>query len=389
VNILRRLSLSRLLLLCGLVVAVGISATALASALGSGPVPSPKPLAQAVHDALAAPAVDGFSANVKLTDHLIEGASLASGGNGEASQFSSSPLISGASGRVWIAKDGRMRLELQAEKGDTEIYYDGHTLQAYDASTNTVYRYTPPAHEGGTGGAQDGSTPYAPLHRSASSADTAAQDHHEAPSVSKVEEAISHLEQHAKVSGASATDVAGQPTYTVRVSPKEGGSLVGGAELAWDANNGVPLRAAVYSSTSSSPVIELAATGEVSFGRVDASVFQFKPPPDAKVEELKLPEGGASKSDKSSSHGASHPTATHRGHGLAGIVVVEDKAAGGSGKEKSGLPEGLPKVKVNGATATELSTALGTLLTFERSGVHYLVAGFVAPKTVEEVARGL
>src|SRR5204862_7264958 len=110
--------------MCGLVVALGASATALASALESPPRPAPKPLAQAVHDALAAPPVAGVSADVKLTDHLLEGANLA-GGDGEASQFSSNPLLSGASGRLWIAQDGRLRLELQAEKGDTQVLYDG------------------------------------------------------------------------------------------------------------------------------------------------------------------------------------------------------------------------------------------------------------------------
>ena len=50
--LLRRLPLSRLLLLCGLVVVIGISVTALAFALGTGPTPPPKPLADAVHDAL-------------------------------------------------------------------------------------------------------------------------------------------------------------------------------------------------------------------------------------------------------------------------------------------------------------------------------------------------
>ena len=35
-----------------------------------------------------------------------------------------------------------MRLELQSEKGDTQIYYDGHTVSIYDASSNTLYRYT-------------------------------------------------------------------------------------------------------------------------------------------------------------------------------------------------------------------------------------------------------
>lgn len=369
-NILRRLPLSRLLLLCGLVVAVGISATALASALGSAPTPAPKPLAAAVHDALAAPPVEGFSANVTLSNHLVEGANLASGGNGEASQLSSSPLLSGASGRVWIAKDGRVRLELQAEKGDTEIYYDGHTATLFDASTNTVYRYVVP---------REGSSPQP----------DASGEHHEVPSLAKIEEAIANVKKHANLSEATPSDVAGQPTYTVRVSPNESGSLIGGAELSWDANNGVPLRAAVYSSTSASPVIELAASGAVSFGPVEASVFEFKPPAGAKIQDVKLREKSSSSANAQPPDGSSHPTLTKHGHGIGGVVVVEDKKSGSSHKESSSLPEGLPKVKINGQTATELSTALGTLLTFERSGVRYVVGGFVAPSTVEEVARGL
>jgi outer membrane lipoprotein-sorting protein len=368
VNILRRLPLSRLLLLCALVLALGVSLSALALALGTGPTPTEKPLAEAVHDALAAPPVEGFSANVTLTNHLIEGASLASGG-GDASQLASSPLVSGASGRVWLAKDGRARLELQAEKGDTEIYYDGHTLSVFDASTNTVYRYVAPS-EAPSG------QPEPP----------AAQ--HEAPSVAKIEEEISKIKQHADLSGAQPSDVAGQPTYTVRVSPKESGSLIGGAELSWDANNGVPLRAAVYSSTSAAPVIELAATGEVSYGPVDPSVFEFKPPAGAKVQEVKLPEPSSSTTGTPPADGSSHPTITKHGEGITAVAVVEHKQEAGQ-KESSGLPEGLPKVNINGATATELSTALGTVLSFERSGVHYLVGGFVAPSSVEEVARGL
>ncbi len=48
-----------------------------------------------------------------------------------------------------------MRLELQSEQGDTQIFYDGHTVSMYDASSNTLYRYTVPAHEGGS---SDGSS---------------------------------------------------------------------------------------------------------------------------------------------------------------------------------------------------------------------------------------
>jgi outer membrane lipoprotein-sorting protein len=366
---LRRLPLSRLLLLCSVVVVAGVSATALASAVGSGPTPQPKTLAEAAHAALTAPPVQGFSANVKLTNHLLEGVNLASGGGSTASQLSSSPLLSGASGRVWIAKDGRVRLELQAEKGDTQIYYDGHTVSMYDASTNTLYRYVVPS-KGGTAAPE---TPGA---------------HHEAPTVAKIEEGINKLKQHANVSGPNPSDVAEQPTYTVRVSPNEAGSLIGGAELSWDANTGVPLRTAVYSSTSSSPVIELAATGEVSYGPVADSVFEFKPPAGAKVQEVKLPEKSAAKTDPKAPGSGKHPTVTQHGHGIAAVGVLESKQAAGQ-KSPSTLPEGLPQVKINGVTATELPTALGTLLSFERSGVRYVLGGFVPPSTVEAVARGL
>lgn len=371
-NLLRRLPLSRLLFLCALVVGLGVSITAFASAIGSGPTPRSKSLAAAVHDALSAPHVEGFSANVKLTDHLLEGANLAGehGGTG----LTSSPLLSGASGRVWISKDGKVRLELQQEKGDTEIYYDGHTVSMYDTAANTLYRYVVP---NGSGAGDTTSKP------------DAAGGQPEPPSVAKIEEGITKLKEHVNVSGATPSDVAEQPTYTVRISPNEGGSLIGGAELSWDANNGTPLRAAIYSSTSSSPVIELAATGEVSYAPVAASVFEFTPPAGVKIQEVKLPEKSASTSSKSGADSGKHPKFTQHGHGISSVAVAEAAQSSAGKQPSSTLPEGLPKVKINGITATELPTALGTLLSFERSGVRYVVGGFVTPSTVEAVARGL
>ena len=364
--ILRRISLSRLLLLCGLVIAIGVSATAIASALDAGPVPEAKSLPNALHDALAGPAVQGVSANIQFTNRLLEGANLVSGG-GEASQLDQSPLLSGASGRLWIAKDGRVRLELQSEKGDTQIIYDGKTLTAYDASTNTLYRYSSPQQ-----------SPAAP-------GDSAGA--HEAPSVAKIEEAISHLSTHANVSGATPTDVAGRPAYTVRISPKQGGSLVGGAELSFDAEYGVPLRAAIYSSSTPAPVIELATT-EISYGPVEDSVFEFTPPSNAKVQEIGHRSGGssASGSQTGSAGAAGRPRLTTHGHGVTAIAVLESEAHSGAG---SGLAEELPNVKIGSATASELSTALGTVLSFEQGGVRYVVAGALPASSIEEFARGL
>jgi outer membrane lipoprotein-sorting protein len=380
-NFLRRLPLSRLLLLCGIVVCVGIGATALAAALDVGPTPPPKPLADAVHDALAGARQDpiqGVSAQIQLTNHLLEGANLASGG-GEASQLTSSPLLSGASGRLWISKDGRVRLELQSEKGDTQVYYDGHTLSMYDASTNTLYRYTPP---------KEGAGEESWSSSSGGVSDPGSDAHHEVPSVAKIEEAIAHLEKHANVSGATPTDVAGQAAYTVRVSPKEGGSLVAGAELSWDAVHGVPLRAAIYSTESASPALELAATS-ISYGPVEPSVFEFVPPTNAKVEEVVLPKPGEHQGSSSQGDGHEHPNVTTHGSGPGTIAVLEAKAKAGSSSQTSPLPEGLQQVKIDGVTASELPTELGTLLSFERAGVRYLLAGAVPPGAVEAVAKGL
>jgi outer membrane lipoprotein-sorting protein len=390
--LLRRLPLSRLLLLCGLVLVLGISLTALAFALGSGPTPPPKPLPEAIHDALTAGAggnqIQGVSARIQLTDHLLEGANLASGSSTSAGELSSSPLLTGASGRLWISKDGHVRLELQSERGDTQIYYDGKTVSMYDAASNTLYRYTPPPGEGGWSSSpeQSGAEPdrNAPAHAIGAPAHP-----HEPPSVAKIEEAISHLSQHADVSGATPTDIAGQAAYTVRVTPKETGSLLGGAELSWDAVHGVPLRAAIYSSTSSSPALELAAT-EISYGPVESSVFEFTPPANATVEEVVLPHRHTANSGGSGGSGDSgeRPHVTTDGQGLSTIAVIEDKTHESAGKEPA-LPEGLQKVKINGVEAAELPTELGTLLSFERSGVRYFLAGAVSPAAVEAVARGL
>ncbi len=290
-----------------------------------------------------------------------------------AALITSSPLFTGGSGRLWASKDGRFRLELQDQSGDTQVIYDGHKLEVYDAATNTLYRYTPPAGEPGESSSSG----------SGDTSGTGGGSDHEVPSVKQIEEGISHLQQHASVSGAEPGDVAGQPAYTVRVGPKEAGSLFAGAELSFNADNGTPLRAALYSTASSSPALELAAT-EISYGPVPDSVFSIAPPSNVKVEEVKLENQVTRK--HSSQHSGSSPKVTTHGHGPGTIVVLQSRSKGSG---KSGGLEGLPQVDINGTKADELRTELGTLLSFERSGVRYLLAGSVSPGQLEAVARGL
>jgi hypothetical protein len=119
-------------------------------------------------------------------------------------------------------------------------------------------------------------------------------------------------------------------------------------------------------------------------------VFAITPPADAKVQEVTFSNEHRQRTQQSEGE---RPKLTTHGHGPATVAVLassphgEAKSKGaGSGEESL---EGLSKVTINGTTARELRTELGTLLTFERSGVRYLLAGAVAPATIEEVARGL
>lgn len=390
---LRRISTHRLLALCAATVAVlagGAAAIAIAAG-GSGPTPPPKPLAQAVHDALAAPPVDGVTARISFTNHLIDAASLQG----------SDPLLTGAKGRLWATGD-KLRLELQASSadgraGDVQVLLDGDQLTVIETATNTVYRAKLPQDK------QTGSEP--------------------APSLARIQSVLTHLTEKATLSGARPSDVAGRPAYTVRITPRHDGGLLGGAEVAWDAERGVPLRAAVYANGAADPVIELKAT-DISFGKVAAGDLAIPEPGGAHVVDLDPSATGVDRKQADVTglravqakvgftvvapdalvglprkkvklvelDGTPAALVTY-GQGLGGIAVFESPSkAQPQTQEKGGGDAGglsLPKISINGTSGQELDTALGTVVRFDRGGVGYIVAGSVPPTAAEAAARGL
>lgn len=398
---LRQISTRRLLALCAATVAVGAGATAIAmAASGGGPTPPPEPLPVAVHDALTAPTVQGVSARIQFTNHLISGSDVQG----------ADPILSGASGRLWATSDGHLRLELQADSNsegatsDSQVLSDGHRAWVYDSGSNTVFEGTLPAgHDGKDGTDATNEQP---------------------PSLDQVKQDIAKLADHALLSGAEPTDLAGQPAYTVRVEPKQNGGLIGGAELAWDAVHGTPLRAAVYAKGDSSPVLELKVT-DISYGAVPSSVFDISPPPDAQVTDVSPPahhengQGDAAPVTglQAVQQGTSFPVAAPAtlaglpqnevrliqsgkdagalvtyGQGLGGIAVIERPADSTQSSSAQSGDHGqltLPTVSINGAQGEELDTALGTMVRFQRNGVEYTVLASAPPSTVQTAARDL
>ena len=77
------------------------------------------------------------------------------------------------------------------------------------------------------------------------------------------------------------------------------------------------------------------------------------------------------------------------GQGLGAILVVERKhdaqSAGGGG----GMLTALPSISLDGVTAHELSTQLGTVLGWDSAGVTYVLAGSIPPSAAEAAARAL
>ncbi len=380
------------------------------AAVGDAPVPPPKPLDAAVHDALNAPKVPGVTAHVTFRNNLLPSGSLPQGAG--------SPLLSGAEGRVWLAGDGRLRLELQSSSGDAQIVSDGKTFSYYDAAQNTAFRMPVPA-EGDRGG-----------HGPGDAKDHDGAKRHGPPTLVEVQKGLERLASKATVSGAQPRSLAGRPAYELSVSPKHDGGLLGAASLAWDAERGVPLRAALTAQGQADPVLSLEAT-DISYEPVPASTFAVGPPAGAKVTELDR----AQVEQKAKRHkGHDRPgkdveglaavraavpfelaapkqlvgldrrqvrliggpdgrkgAVVIYGRGLGALAVVQQPAAPakpGDRRERD-FQANLPKVSIEGATASELSTALGTALRFERGGVSTTVVGSLPATAAEAAAREL
>ena len=330
------------------------------------------------------------SARITFTNHLFPTGAISSG--------SGSALLNGATGRLWLSSDGRFRLELQSDTGDTQVMGDNSSLSVYDASRNQEY--------------------VLPLsQRSKDPAHPATEKI--VPTVAAIRGALRQLAGAVTMTGAVPGDIAGRPVYSVRISPKHDGGLLGGLQLAWDAQRGVPLKVAIFSRGDSSPVLALTAT-DVHYGPVSASDLTVHPAGETKVTRVTLPTAPASHAKgrhaQTSVSGAAAvakrlpfrlsapkelvglPRQSVRlveaggdraalvvyGKGLGAIVVLQQQVTGGSDPLA-----GLPQVSINGASGRELATALGTVLRFQRVGVTYTLLGSVPPVAAEAAARGL
>ena len=209
----------------------------------------------------------------------------------------------------------------------------------------------------------------------------------------------------------------------MRVSPSHDGGLLGAVQLAWDAQQGVPLKLAVYSRGNPSPVLALTAT-DVHYGAISSSDLTVHAPASIKPVNVTLPTSSSLKGIKSHSGSSATGTAAVAaalpfrlsapgslvglprkavrliqtgdsraavvlyGQGLGTIAVIEQQVATGKAANSSPLAA-LPAISINGARGHELATALGTAIQVSRSGVTYTLIGSVPAVAAEAAARAV
>ncbi len=401
-SFIRRASSRTLIALSGALIALVALGAVVATGAGSGAgTPPQKPLAQAVADSLAGPQIEGLTARVTFTNKMLASVGMAEGGD---------PLIGGGSGRLWASADGDLRIELQSDHGggDAQIVASGDQLWIYHAAANTVYRATMPAEKAQPKGSEKWP-----------------------PSVVAIRRVLRQLGAEATVSGAIPASIADRAAYSTRIEPKGSGGLIGGADVTWDAANGAPLRVAIFARGATEPTLALAAS-EISFGAVDSAVFAVQPPPSAKVEQLSPANAAARKQAGHKPAKPIHGLAAARagapftvsapaelagrkrtevmlvgegkrksvivsyGTGLGAITVIESAASGNSqlptiasSKVHGRDAIKIPTVRVGSANATVLATPLGSIASFTRDGVRYVVIGSVTQQDALAAARGL
>ena len=306
--------------------------------------------------------------------------------------------------RVWRGGPDRLRAELQGENGDRVLVRNGDRVSIYDGASNTL---------------KIGEKPEA-----------ASESTSDLPGASpeEIDELLAEIAPSSSLTTGAPVEVAGRWAYPLTLEPRDSGTtLVERAEALVDAEAFVPLLFELYAEGRPEPVARYEAQ-DFQVGPVPDARFEFETPPDATVErpeprEDRADEYGAGDEPRkvASVEEASElagftvealPQAPG-GRQLEKIVVAGDGAVltygsdwgtvvltqkarveGEAGSSVSAEIQGgelqVPVVDLGGGVqARELSTPVGTVLSWNEGDVSYTLAGSVPAAELREAARGL
>jgi outer membrane lipoprotein-sorting protein len=186
--------------------------------------------------------------------------------------------------KVWRSPDG-VRVANLLPAGERDLVANKTDAWFWDSRTQTAKHltYDLPAMQAAAKAQQQSATPPDPATLAAT--------------------IVRRLAPFAGLSVSSTQWVAGEPTYTLVLTPTSPTTLVGSVNVSLDANNWVPLQVEVFAKGADTPAIRVGFTS-ISFGPVDASMFDFTPPAGAHVTTAALPTSGKHPADTNDTHDA-------------------------------------------------------------------------------------
>jgi outer membrane lipoprotein-sorting protein len=171
--------------------------------------------------------------------------------------------------KVWRSPDG-VRIANLLRAGERDLVANTTEAWLWDSQTQTAKHLT-----------YDGASMQA--------ADRAEQQASTPPDPQMLATAIvRRMAPFADLSVSSTQWVAGEPTYTLVLTPTSATTLVGSIRVALDANNWIPLQLEVFAKGTDAAAVRVGFTS-ISFGPVAPSTFDFTPPAGAAVTTTALP----------------------------------------------------------------------------------------------------
>ncbi len=333
-----------------------------------------------------------------------------------ASQGDSAGDSGPRSARIWRGGSDQFRAELQSQNGDQIFVKNGSEVRAYDGASNTL--------------------------RTGEKPETAEQPPEGAASPEKIDEILAEISPSSDLQAGAPVEFAGRWVYPLTLEPRDKNlTLVERAEALVDAEVFVPLSFELYAEGTAEPVVRYEAS-DFKVGPVPDKRFQLETPPGATVEQMEEHGNGEERGEEGGDNqepqrvasvaeaqeavgfpvrqldaapggrelteirvaGSDGVVQTY-GEGWGTVVLVQkpdrdpesaDQSQEDSGREGNGEDDGqdeqlqIPTVDLGeGVEAKEVSTPIGTGLSWSANGVSYSLVGSVPAAELEEAARGL
>lgn len=300
----------------GIVPAVILTAT-IAGPTTAGASPQlPDKTAQELLELVAESSDSAYSGTLEQSSELglpdLQGMTSPHGGGDTDGASAALQLLTGSqTAQVHINGTDKARVQVMDQLAQRDVIVNDDEVWLYDSRTKEATYAILPEHEG------------SPEHSIPGSAHTPA---------ALAEKFLSIIDSSTEVTVGDNARVAGRDAYELVLTPRAGDTLVGAVSLTVDAETGLPLGFAVAAEGQEDPAFSVAFSS-IDFTEPEESLFEFTPPPEARVTEIPIEEHDDASAAPKHQEAAEAKEATDKptvlGEGWSTIVVLPAGSASG------------------------------------------------------------